>query len=58
MKKKNLKSLQLNKKSISELGTEKLQGGTNAPLDVHETNCDCDDFTCWKTCHWCTRGCS
>ncbi|AXG72146.1 hypothetical protein KORDIASMS9_04414 [Kordia sp. SMS9] len=57
MKKQNLKNLSLNKKSISAFSIQKLNGGIDVPLDVEGTNCDCDDFTCWKTCHWCSRAC-
>ncbi|KAB8155898.1 hypothetical protein EZY14_001410 [Kordia sp. TARA_039_SRF] len=44
MKKKNLKSLKLNKKSISDLGKTSMHGGATGPLCYKDTKQDGD---CW-----------
>lgn len=40
MKKKNLKSLKLNKKSISILDEKQLKGGKEAPISFTQEWCD------------------
>ena len=49
MKKKNVKSLKLNKKSVSNLTSEKLNGGLDTgtvKLCVPSDDCDTVYFTC------------
>ncbi|WP_420572834.1 hypothetical protein [Kordia sp.] len=47
MKKRNIKNLQLNKKSISNMQTSATKGGFGSSLD----NCDTDITSCyWLVC--------
>ena len=50
MKKKNLKSLKLNKKSISKLDVDKVSGGRDGnsitTLPICATNCPCSNVVC------------
>ena len=54
MKKKNIKSLKLNKKSISRLDTEFMKGGTYLP-SVHNP---CKIEPASSVNYWCTLECS